>query len=128
MVSPDGEVLGVADRISVTASGNLSTDAAAAIRSVFQKSGQVRVEMHDKQSALLALAKHLKLFDEPPVPPAITVNQLNVGKMDALEVARRVAFVLAAAQAGVPRKDAERLTIKGEPFRTQELGWPNRVV
>ena len=92
--------------------------------SVFGKSGQVRIEMHDKQAALLALAKHLRLFDEPPVPPAITVNQLNVGKMDALEVARRVAFVLAAAQAGDARKDAERLTID----RTQELVWPNRTM
>ena len=104
VLSPDGEVLDVVDRIWVTGSDKLSTDAAAAIRGVFQKSGQVRVEMHDKQAALLALAKHLRLFDDPPSPPSLTVNQVNVGAVDALEVARRLAFVIEAARQAAPVK------------------------
>ena len=99
MLSPDGEVLDVEDRISVTASDKLSPGAATAVKGVFQKGGHVRVELHDKQAALLALAKHLKLFDDPPRPQTVTVNQVNVGERSALEVAKRVAFMLGALRA-----------------------------
>ena len=116
VVSPDGEVLDFVDRISVTGSDKLTTDAAAAIRGVFQKSGQVRVEMHDKQAALLALAKHLRLFDDPPSPPSVTVNQLNVGALDAIETARRLAFVIEAARQAAPVKPA--LIIEGPSLRS----------
>ena len=97
VISPDGEVLGLADRIAFTASDKLSTDSAAAIKSVFQKSGQVRIEMHDKQTALLALAKHLKLFDNEGPTSKVVVNQIHLGDVSALDVARRVAFLLSSA-------------------------------
>ena len=100
----DGEVIGISDRLIVRESSRLSDDAAAAIKSVFTKGGQVRVEMHDKQAALLALAKHLRLFDDPSSPPRLTVNQVNVGAVDALEVARRLAFVIEAARQAAPVK------------------------
>jgi len=57
VVSPDGEVLDVVDRITVTASEKLSDSSAAAIKSVFQKAGSLRVELHDKRAALEALGK-----------------------------------------------------------------------
>ena len=108
----DGEVIGISDRLIVRESSRLSDDAAAAIKGVFTKGGQVRVEMHDKQSALLALAKHLRLFDDPPSQPSLTVNQVNVGALDAMETARRLAFVIEAARQSALAKPP--ITINGQ--------------
>jgi hypothetical protein len=96
VLSADGEVLELTDRVSVVPSNRLSADAAASIKNVFTKSGQVRVEMHDKQAALLALAKHLQLFDEQSAPTTV-VNQLNVGAVNSIDMAQRVLFMLNAA-------------------------------
>jgi hypothetical protein len=68
--------------------------------------------MHDKRAALEALAKILKGDDVQPAGN-ITVNQVNVGQTDALDAARRVAFLLAAARAKEPATDQMR-TIEGE--------------
>jgi hypothetical protein len=47
VMSPDSEFADVVDRITVTASEKLSDSSAAAIKSVFQKAGSLRVELHD---------------------------------------------------------------------------------
>ena len=111
VLSADGEVLETADRVSVLPSNRLSVDAAASIKNVFTKSGQVRVEMHDKQSALLALAKHLRLFEEESAP-TLTLNQVNMGGMNAIEAAQRVAFLLASVAAG--RAELKSLPISAD--------------
>jgi phage terminase small subunit len=115
VLSPDGEVLEIVDRISVTASDMLTPGSAAAIKGVSTKSGAVRLEMHDKQAALLALAKHLRLFEDPQPPsPSVTVNQVNVGETNSFEAIRKVAFMLGALRA----REAERIDNappQGEP-------------
>ena len=107
-----GEVIGVADVVQVRDSSKLTPAAAKAIKGVFLKSGALRVEMHDKRAALEALAKILKGDDVQPAGN-ITVNQVNVGQTDALDAARRVAFLLAAARAKELATDQMR-TIEGE--------------
>jgi hypothetical protein len=121
VLSPDGEVLDIVERISVTASDKLSMDAAAAIKGVFHKSGQIRVEMHDKQSALLALAKHLNLFDDPPSGPRVTVNQVNVGSTNALDLAQRVAFLFGQAEARGSRIGAQPVQISEDTVAPASL-------
>jgi phage terminase small subunit len=55
---------------------------------------RVRFKLHDKVGALTALGRHHKVFkerDEPPAPPPPQATELD------LEVARRIAFLLARA-------------------------------
>jgi hypothetical protein len=55
--------------------------------------------------------------NDVPQPANVTVNQLNVGQMDAPEVARRVAFLLAKiANAPAPTEPA---TIDGNAVRSE---------
>ena len=115
VLSPDGEVLEIIDHISVTASDKLSNAAAAAIKGVFTKSGQVRVEFHDKRAALESLIKLLNT-ESAPTPPSVTVNQVNIGQMNSLDLARRVAFLLSAASAAP--KAANLPVIEGQAVRT----------
>ena len=112
-----GEVTGVVDVVQVRDSAKLSPAAAKAIKGVFLKSGALRVEMHDKRAALEALAKILKGDDVQPAGN-ITVNQMNVGQTDALDAARRVAFMLSALQ-GKPLQ-APR-TIEGEAVQVSTI-------
>jgi phage terminase small subunit len=109
VMSPDGEVLDVIDRITVTASDKLTDSSAAAIKSVFQKAGTLRVELHDKRAALEALARILKGDGGQPTG-GVHVTQVNVGQMNALELAQRVHFLLAAAAHRAPAPK----TIDGE--------------
>ncbi len=118
ILSSDGEVLDIVDRISVTASNKLSNDAAAAIKGVFQKGGQVRVEFHDKRAALESLVKLLNT-DSAPLPPSMTVNQVNIGQMNSLDLARRVAFLLSATGAA-PNKAAELPIIEGNAVKVSQ--------
>jgi phage terminase small subunit len=98
ILSPDGELLDMADQIAVTPSSKLSAAAAAAIKNVFNKGGAVRVELHDKQAALLAILKLTGAFkDDNPPPSAVTVNQVNIGGQSGIEAARKVAFLIRAA-------------------------------
>jgi phage terminase small subunit len=100
-MSPDGEFIAVADRLIVTESARLSSDAAAAIKGVFTKAGQVRIELHDKQTALATLAKIVGLFEEPSTPSqsTTTINQVNIGDVNTLDAARKVAFLIRQAAA-----------------------------
>jgi hypothetical protein len=113
VLSPDGEILTIADQISVTPSGQLSPAAAAAIKSVFNKGSAVRVELHDKQAALLAILKLTGAFKEDKPPPSpVTVNQVNVGG-SALEATRRIGFMLASLAAADRRSQGP--LIEGQP-------------
>jgi hypothetical protein len=90
----DGEVL-VRDVVHVQDAKKLSPAAAKAIKSVFLKAGELRVDMHDKRAVLETLAKILTIKDTP-VPQSFTVNQVNVGGSGAGEALQRVAFALSA--------------------------------
>jgi len=120
VMSPDGEVLGIVDRVTVTASDKLTDSSAAAIKSVFQKAGSLRVELHDKRAALEALAKILKGDDGQPTG-GVHVTQVNVGSVSAIDAAQRIAFLLSAAQARVAPSPAP-IVIEGEPGKSDEPG------
>ena len=105
-LSPEGDIIGIADELTITPSHRLSHEAAAAIKGVFTKGGQVRVELNDKLAALEKLAKATGLFQEAaPVPPSVTVNQVNITD-NALETARRVGFLLTAMHHSANRAPA----------------------
>jgi hypothetical protein len=91
-------VTGFESSLQVKDSAKLSREARAAIRSVFTKAGALRIDMHDKLAALVALHKILTGKDDLP-SQSLTINQTNLGKVDALDAARKVAFLLAAARA-----------------------------
>ncbi len=57
-----GNVVGFIDEMNVTPSHLLTKDAAAQIRSITTKSGMLKVEVHDKLTALRDLAKVLGLL------------------------------------------------------------------
>jgi hypothetical protein len=110
-LSPDGDVIGVADEIIAQPSHKLSRSAAASIKSVTTKSGALKLETHDKLAALRDLAKVLGVGSEFDVPvQTVTLNQINV-QSGAIDDVRRIAFLLAAAE-NAP-KPMETLTIEG---------------
>jgi phage terminase small subunit len=113
VMSPDGEVLDIVDRVTVTASDKLTDSSAAAIKSVFQKAGSLRVELHDKRAALEALAKILKGDDVQPAG-AIKVTQVNVGSLGAVDIAQRIAFLMSSAAAAAQRQPAPEV-IEADP-------------
>jgi hypothetical protein len=104
VVLPDGSIE-IRNVMKVVPSDKLSADAAASVKGVMVKAGNIQIEQHDKLKALDQLARMQRLYPEPeplpPPPPAnqVTVNQVNVGERSALDVARRVAFMLGALRA-----------------------------
>lgn len=115
IIDSDGSVVGYRDEVIATPSHELTRDQAAMVKEVSTKSGDVRLATHDKLAALDKLARALGLFQEttPPPPSSLTVNQINVGDVAALEVARRLAFLLATAGA-TQQRQLEAVTIEGE--------------
>ena len=97
-----GEVIGVESTLAIRDSADLTPDAAKAVKGVFTKAGAIRLEMHDKRAALETLVKILSGSDAAMPAQQVTVNQVNIGSMSALDVARRVAFLLAKAEASGP--------------------------
>ena len=100
---PDGTVE-IRNVMKVVPSASLSPDVAATIKGVTTKSGNIKLEQHDKLKALDMLARMEGLYPEPepPAPPPsanVTLNQVNVGERSALEVTKRVAFMLGALRA-----------------------------
>ncbi len=62
--------LAASNRVALVDSDKLSADAAAAVAEVSQtKEGALKVKMHDKKAPLIALAKHLGLFDRAKPRP-----------------------------------------------------------
>jgi hypothetical protein len=100
VIDVDGNVAGFQDELIATPSDCLTSDAAAAVRSVTTKAGSLRVDVFDKIAALDRLGRMLGLFhDAAPAPSSVNVTQVNVGESNAFEAARRLAFALASAQA-----------------------------
>ena len=95
VTTPDGESA-IVDRLQVRDADKITPQAAKAIKAVFMKAGQLRVDMHDKRAALESIVKLLSKDGDAAPPQNVTVNQVNVGAMDAIEAARRVAFMVAA--------------------------------
>ena len=71
--------------------------------------------------ALDKLARALGLFQDPaPPPPSVSVQQINVSDVGALELARRLAFILASAGSREPVP--EPLTIDAKPETSPKDG------
>ena len=114
-----GEVTGISETVAVKDAAKISPKAASAIKGVFMKAGQVRIEMHDQRAAAVEIIKLLSGSDAQPTTN-VTVNQTNIGATDALDAARRVAFLLGAAMSRLPAAQAATspLTIEGEASKT----------
>lgn len=102
-LNAEGEVIGSQQRLRVRDALDLTPEAAALIRSAFTKSGEVRIETHDQRTALVDLVKLLK-GDDAMQPSNVNIQQVNIGGTDALEAAKRVSFLLAAARSREPRE------------------------
>lgn len=105
-----GEVTGERHDVQVQDSAKLSPAARKAIKGVFLKGDNLRVETHDKAAALVSLIKVLTGSDADK--PNVTINQVNVGQVSAEDAARRVAFLLAAGRASMDAQPAIK-TIEG---------------
>ena len=117
VTNADGEVTGISESVAIRDSKSLTPQAARAIKGIMMKAGRVQVEMHDKRAALEALAKILK-GDDIQAASNITVNQVNVGAVDAATAAQRVAFLLSAAAHVRPVQAAPMRVIEGEPSKS----------
>ena len=116
ILGPDGEVQGFTDEMIATPSRKLTKEQAASIKSVTTKSGAIKFDVHDKLNALEKLGKALGLFqDAAPPAQSVTVNQLNVGDVNAVDAARRVAFLLSGLQAAPLASPGQ--VIEGEPVK-----------
>ena len=117
VTNADGEVTGISESVAIRDSKSLTPQAARSIKGIMMKAGRVQVEMHDKRAALEALAKILK-GDDIQAASNITVNQVNVGAVDAATAAQRVAFLLSAAAHVRPVQAAPMRVIEGEPSKS----------
>lgn len=99
-LNADGEVIGTRQRLVIRDAAEITPAAATLLKGAFLKAGELRIETHDQRAALVDLVKLLQGKDAAPPPPSLTVNQFNVGGVDAIQAAQRVAFLLAAAAAG----------------------------
>lgn len=116
VVDPEGSVTGYRDELTATPSHRLTRDAAASVRSVTTKGGALKIDVHDKLAALDKLARALGIFsDAAPVAGNVTVQQVNVGDVSALEVARRMAFLLASAGQEPQAREPATIDAKPEP-------------
>ena len=99
VLDADGNVTGFRDEIMPIPSHKLKPSQAAAVKGVTTKSGSLKIELHDKIAALTQMAKILGMMTDA-TPANVTVNQLNVsqGRETALELARKLAFAIAAAE------------------------------
>ena len=112
IVDAEGNVTGFEDVVTPTPSHLLPGAAAVTVKGVSKRPSGVKVELHDPLVAIDKLCKIAGLFqDAPPVQP-VTVNQLNIGAENSLEIARRLLFAL--AEADRLTKAQERLTIEVE--------------
>ncbi len=98
VVNDLGEIVRVEQAFDIRDSQSMPAEARRAIKAATLRSGVMRLEMHDKLGALEKLAKACGLLGgDAPAPVNVTQVNMNVGHMDAIEAARRVSFLLAAA-------------------------------
>ncbi len=119
VMDAEGNVSGYRDVLIATPSHKLKAGEAAAIKGVRTKGGVVQVEMHDKLAALDKLGRMLGLFQDAAPAPSVTVNQMNVGEQPALELARKLAFALAAAQRATLRAPDPSPIIDANPANSE---------
>ena len=114
IVDAEGSVTGYRDELITTPSERLAPDAAAKVKALKTKAGQVQVEFHDPQVALDKLCRIAGLYAD--ATPSVTVNQVNVsaGSDTALEAARRLAFAISAAEQAARLAAPEPKTIEHE--------------
>ena len=79
-------------------SEDLTDAAAAAISEVSQTAQGIKIKLHDKQAALVNLGKHLGMFVEKHEHTGANGGPIETKELSSLEVARRIAFALAAGQ------------------------------
>ena len=115
IVNAEGEVTGYESALQVKDSAKLTAAQRAAVKGAFLKSGALRLELHDSVNALVNLHKLLSGKDAPP-SGSLVINQTNVGDVPALEAARKVAFLIAAARA----QAAPLVTIEATPVRNSK--------
>ncbi len=125
VLDKEGNIIGAENKLIVRPSADLTRAQASTVRGAFLKSGELRLETHDKLKALDSFAKVLRIGqpDTPPQAPSgtqFTLNQVNIGT-DAVAAARKVAFLLSAAAAqskpaGPPVLDLEPAR-QGKPER-----------
>ena len=116
ILNADGEVIDYRTTLQIKDSAKLTSAQRAMVKSAFTKSGEIRLELHDKLSALLGLHKALIGKD---APASVTVNQVNVGAVSALEAARKVHYLLAvAANAGQIAAPRQPVTIEAKADET----------
>lgn len=113
VLGADGSVEGFRDELITTPSSKLSRATLSTVKSVTTKSGALKIELHGKDNPLNLWAKILGMTVDAAPVNQVTVNQVNIGDSNALEAARRLAFILSNAQASGP-------LIEGEPVRTAE--------
>ena len=114
VLNAEGEVVEIAETMALKDAHALSPKAAAAIKSVFTKAGALRVELHDQRAAAVEIVKLLSGSDAQPASN-ITVNQVNVGNVDAVTAAQRVAFLMAAASSRQPAPSPAPVVIDAKP-------------
>ena len=97
----EGELLRIDKKLAVKDTAKMHARERKAIKGVeLKQGGQVKLELHDKRLALEGIIKLLSGNDNPP--QQVTVNQVNIGAMPALDLAQRISFLLAKAQANAP--------------------------
>jgi hypothetical protein len=121
VTNADGEVVGVNETVAFRDSKSLTPAAARAIKGIMIKGGRLTLETHDKLKALETLARILK-GDDVATSQTVNVTQVNVGATDAIDAARRIAFLLQAAAHAAPR------TIEGQAVQVSTVpdAEPNR--
>jgi len=102
VLADDGSVQGFTDELVTTPSRKLGAGKIAAIKSVTTKAGNLKIEYHDKLNAMNGLAKILGMTVDAAPAPSVTINTVNIGEEKALEVARRLAFLLENATPAGP--------------------------
>ena len=97
----EGELLRIDKKLAVKDTAKMHARERKAIKGVeLKQGGQVKLELHDKRLALEGIIKLLSGNDNPP--QQVTVNQVNIGAIPAMDLAQRIAFLFAKAQASAP--------------------------
>lgn len=116
ILNADGEVVDYRTTLQIKDSAKLTVAQRAMVKAAFTKGGEIRLDLHDKLAALLGLHKALMGKDVPA--SSVTVNQVNVGAVPAIEAARKVAYLLAAARAAQLAPPAAGKVIEGAAIVT----------
>lgn len=107
-------------------------DRLAAVQSVANKTGALKVELHGKLTAMNSLAKILGMALDAEPAPTQKNPTINAGEANSLEMVRRLGFLFESARfaapqiEGEPGKSAEpsKQTVEGRPKRVRKR--PNR--